>query len=91
MKPDKPTCWSLGQRKVDFRAKQGVWEAHAQTPEFPITSKEEFLKARFGERAAGGMTFFQPVGSEVTGWWSRHLSHQSSASDQPGVQGLCSA
>ena len=35
--------------------------------------REEFLKAKFGVRAAGCVTFFWLVGGEVTGWYSRNL------------------
>ena len=45
--------------------------------------REEFLKATFGVRAAGCMTFFWLVGSEVAEWCFRNLSHQ--LSDQSGV------
>ena len=33
---------------------------------FPMVFREEFLKAKFGVRAAGYMTSFQMVGNKVT-------------------------
>ena len=47
--------------------------------------REGFLKATFGVRAAGWITFFWLAGGEVTGWRLGNLNHQPSGSNQSGV------
>ena len=47
--------------------------------------REGFLKATFGVRVAGCMTFFQVVCGEVIGWCYRNLNHQPSDSSHSGV------
>ena len=69
LEPSKPKRWSLELRKVILLAGQGV----------------RFLKATFGVRIAGIITFFWLVGGEVAGWCSRNLNHQPSSSNQSGV------
>ena len=51
---------SLEQRKVYCRAKQGERAAQAQKDlmNSPMAFREEFLKATFGLRAPGCVTFF---------------------------------
>ena len=64
----------LEQRKVYCRAKQGYWVACALKPQTPWWfSGRSFLKAKFGIRAAGCVTFLLLAGGEVTGQCSRDL------------------
>ena len=53
-----------------------------------VAVREGLLKATFGVRVVGGVTFFRLVGGEVTGWCSRNLNHRPSASNQSGVYAL---
>ena len=48
----------------------------SKDPNSLMTFRESFLKATFGVRAEGCMTFFWLVGGEVTGWCFRNLNHQ---------------
>ena len=57
----------------------------SKDPNSLMAFREGFLKATFGVRAAGCMTVFWLVGSEVTGWCFRSLNHQPSGSNQSGV------
>ena len=45
----------------------------SKDPNFPVVFREELLKAKFGVRPAGCVTFFWLEGGEVTGWSFRNL------------------
>ena len=55
VRPNKPKCQSLEQRKIYCRAKQGEQAVHAQKDQMnsPVAFMEEFLKTAFGLRAQG--------------------------------------
>ena len=63
VRPNKPKYQSLEQRKVDGRAKQGVWVAHPQEPETPWWFKGRFLQAKFVGEGCRVCDFL------VIGWW----------------------
>ena len=64
VRPDKSKCPNLEQRRVYCRAKQGEQGGLCSKDQnSQIISKEEFLQAKFGVRAAGWVTFL------LRGWW----------------------
>ena len=62
----------------------------SEPPKLNGCQKRAF-KGKHGRGAARCVAFFGSVGREVTGWYSRNLSHQTSGSEQSEVKGLCSA
>ena len=58
MRPNKPKCWTLEQRNIDYRAKQGSINLGSKDPNSPMAFREGILKANLGVRAAGCITFF---------------------------------
>ena len=87
-RPNKPKHPSLEQRKVYCEGQaRRTSSSYSEDPNFSMAFRDEFLKATFGVKVAGCMTFFWLVGGEVTGWCFRNLNHQP-GSDQSGVYKL---
>ena len=85
VRPNKLTHWNLRQRKVYCKGQaRSMGGSCSKHPNSPIVFWEEFLKTNSG----GGLQDAWLVGGEVTGWWSRNLSHQPSGSNWSGVNVL---
>ena len=68
VRPNKSKCWTSEQRKVNCRAKQRSTNLGSNDPNSLTAFREGILKAKFGVRPAGCITFFWLVGGKVTGW-----------------------
>ena len=84
-----PKRWSLEQRKIYCRAKQGDgWFMPPQTPNCPMGFRKAFLKARWGRGVAryviSSCTIPWLVDGEVTGQCHRGQHYQSSGPSRPG-------
>ena len=84
VKSNNCKLYSVEQRKICCRAKQGEQAAHAEETllNSKMVFKEEFLKVTFWgrvyQKAVEYVIFFWLVGSDLIGWRSRNLKHQYS-------------
>ena len=66
----KQTEYRLWSREnfIIARTRQGKGGLCSKDPHFLVVLSKKFLKAKFGVRALGCVTFLSLVGGEVSGW-----------------------